>query len=311
MNTQNTPNEVSLDGPSDTPLILVTNDDGIFSPGLVAAVEGARLLGDVVVAAPTTQQTAMGRSLRGNPKDFFHPVELPLDSAAQVTAEAAGLTVYPVLAFHVDATPALVVRHALSALCPLRRPDIVISGINFGENLGNNITLSGTVGAAFQAAAAGIPAIAASRQTEVTNHFAYVDLDWTDATRVVLDWARRVLALVASNQSSSTQTEHRPFELYGFDVLKIDVPDPCPPGTEERLTTLSSAPYFLSRLMDPGPEAPIEASQTYVNLDREQLCPGDDIYAIVVDRVASITPLSLDNGVSPDAVRNALGSGQR
>ncbi|TVR93617.1 MAG: hypothetical protein EA428_01850 [Spirochaetaceae bacterium] len=305
MNTH-TPNQVSLDGPSDTPLIMVTNDDGIFSPGLLAAVEGARLLGDVVVAAPTTQQTAMGRSLRGNPKDFFHAVELPLDPAAQARAEAAGLTVYPVAAFHIDATPALVVRHALSALCPLRRPDMVISGINFGENLGNNITLSGTVGAALQAAAAGIPAIAASRQTEVANHFEYVDLDWTDATRVVLDWARRVLALVLSSRAESAQDGRWPFELYGFDVLKVDVPDPCPPGTEERFTTLASVPYFLSHLPTPRADAPIEDAQTYINADREHLSPSDDIYAMVVDRVVSVTPLNLDNGVSPDKVQKLI-----
>lgn len=308
MNTQKTDSHVLLDAPSDTPLILVTNDDGIFSPGLLAAVEGARLLGDVVVAAPTTQQTAMGRSLRGDPKDFFHAVELPLDPAAEVTAEAAGLTVHPVSAFHIEATPALVVRHALTVLCPLRRPDLVISGINFGENLGNNITLSGTVGAAFQAAAEGIPAIAASRQTEVAHHFAYVDLDWTDATRVVLSWARRVLALVTSTRNESAgQGGHRPFDLYGFDVLKVDVPDPCPPGTEERLTTLSTVPYFLSRIAEPTPETPIEASRTYINGDREHLSSSDDIYAIVVDRVAAITPLNLDNGVSPDRVQNLLG----
>ena len=306
MNTHNTPDQVSLDGPSDTPLILVTNDDGIFSPGLLAAVEGARLLGDVVVAAPTTQQTAMGRSLRGNPKDFFHAVELPLDPGSQVRAEAAGLTVHPVSAFHIEATPALVVRHALAALCPLRRPDMVISGINFGENLGNNITLSGTVGAALQAAAQGIPAIAASRQTEVANHFEYVELDWADATRVVLDWARRVLALIRSNQTESAQDGQRPFELYGFDVLKIDVPDPCPPGTEERFTTLASVPYFLSRITDPKADTPIEAAQTYINADREHLSPGDDIYAMVVDRVVSVTPLNLNNGVSSDKVRKLI-----
>jgi len=306
MNTHNTPDHVSLDAPSDTPLILVTNDDGVFSPGLLAAVEAARLLGDVVVAAPSTQQTAMGRSLRGNPKDFFHAVELPLDSAAQVRAEAAGLTVYPVSAFHIEATPALVVRHALAVLCPLRRPDMVISGINFGENLGNNITLSGTVGAAFQAAAQGIPAVAASRQTEVANHFEYVNLDWTDATRVVLDWARRVLALVRSHRAGSAEEGQRPFDLYGFDVLKIDVPDPCPPGTEERLTTLASVPYFLSRITDPKADTPIEAARTYINGDREHLSTGDDIYAMVVDRVVSITPLNLDNGVSPQKLRDLL-----
>lgn len=273
----------------ETPLILVTNDDGINSPGLLAAVEVARRLGDVLVAAPTTQQTAMGRSLTGSRDDFFHAIDLPLvPSSHAVTAR------------HINASPALTVRHALAVLCSDRRPDLVISGINYGENLGNNVTMSGTVGAALQAAAEGIPALAVSRQTEIAHHFAYGDLDWTDAIRVTAGWAQRVL--------DHTRNARRPFDLLGFEVLKIDVPDPCPPGTEERITRPAAAPYFLSRISVPEADTPISAAETFVNPDRSELIPEDDIYAITVDRVASITPLQLSNGAPIEAAKKFFGS---
>ena len=252
-----------------TPLILVTNDDGIASPGLTAAVQAVQGLGTVVVAAPTTQQTARGRSMVGNDADFFHPVEL------------AGIG-NTVPAYHIDASPALVVRHALNTLLAGRRPHLIVSGINFGENLGNNIMISGTVGAAFQGAAAGIPALAVSRQTAIEHHYEYGDLDWTDAIRVTRRYAERLLMQPSVGA------------LPACDVLKVDIPDPCPPGTEERLTRLSRRPYFVSVLHDAAPHTPLGASQTTIVVDAAHLDPADDIYALAVDRVVSVTPLTLD-----------------
>src|SRR6056297_2101261 len=165
----------------DVPLILVTNDDGIASPGLIAAVEAARTLGDVVVAAPTKQQTARGRSLVGEAGDHFHAIDLDVAAAGAVPA------------WHIAASPALVVRHALATLFRERYPDLVISGINYEENLGNNIMISGTVGAAFQAAAQGVPALAMSLETDIAHHFSYEELDWDAAARVTHAWAERLL----------------------------------------------------------------------------------------------------------------------
>jgi 5'-nucleotidase len=250
----------------------VTNDDGVSSPGLVAAVSAALGLGSVLVAAPTEQQTARGRSLIGDRNDYFHPREFVVDGE-------------DVPCYHIDASPALVVRHALAVLCADRTPDLVLSGINYGENIGSNIMISGTVGAALQAAASGIPAIAASRQTEIEHHFEYGELDWTDAARVTRGWVERLVGLSGDPEG--------PVAL-PFDVLKVDVPDPCPPGTEERITRLSRKQYFHSTLENPQLDSRPSDSVTGIHVSWDELSREDDIYALAVDRVVSVTPLTLD-----------------
>lgn len=273
-----------MDFKDDEPLILVTNDDGIQSPGLHAAVEGVIGLGQLLVAAPTEQQTARGRSMVGNRDDFFHPT----------TVWAHGREVW---AFHMDASPALVVRHAIAVLCGGRLPDLVVSGINYGANLGSNITISGTVGAAFQAAAMGVPALALSRETEIEHHFVYGDLDWEEPIRVTHTYASRVLGLSRARGAG---------EELPFDVLKIDVPHDAPPGTEERITRLSRAHYFHSVIPDPRIDSPISESVTTTNDDASSFSPDDDIYAFAVDRVVSVTPLRLDCSASLEEVARLL-----
>ncbi len=273
---------------ADRPLILVTNDDGYKSPGIEAAVRAVADLGHVVVAAPTEQQTARGRSLVGDRDDHFHEVSIA-DRPA----------------WHINASPALVVRHALAIFFQDRYPDLVVSGINYGENLGTNISISGTLGAAFQAASQGIPAIAMSRQTDIAHHFEHGDLDWSAAEDVTRRWASRLLAQTFSGDFSGPATTHLADSL-PFDVLKIDVPDPCPQGTEERLTRLSRRHYFFSILDDAVHNTPIGASQTQIDIDPATLAADDDIYALAVDRVVSITPLQLDNTAPLDSAQALL-----
>lgn len=282
------------------PVILVTNDDGIESPGLRAAVAAVQDLGQVVVAAPTEQQTARGRSLVGDRHDAFHPVEFGMSDAA-------------VHAYHISASPALVVRHALAVFFAERYPDLVVSGINYGENLGNNITISGTLGAAFQAASQGVPALAVSRQTDIDHHFEYGDLDWTDATRVTRRWAERLLELTfqgayhhPDGRMPRDGSDGYPGSRLPFDVLKLDIPDPCPAGTEERITRLSQRHYFMSLIDEPQHASPIDAATTLVDVDPAGLAPDDDIFAIAVDRVVSVTPLQLDHTAPLDPARGVL-----
>ena len=294
------------DWDSQKPVILVTNDDGIGSPGLIAAVEAVRHLGHVVVAAPTEQQTARGRSLVGDRNDHFHAIDLP-------TAVDQGDDHGPIHAWHINASPALVVRHALAVFFHDRYPDLVVSGINYGENLGNNIMISGTLGAAFQAAAQGVPALAVSRQTDIGHHFSYGDLDWADATRVTGRWAERMVELTfrgayhppEGRVPADGSTAHPAAEV-PFDVLKLDIPDPCPEGTEERITTLSQRHYFMSHLADPTPDTPIRAATTHVDVDPAGLAADDDIYAIAVDRVVSVTPLQMDSTAPVSLARDLL-----
>jgi 5'-nucleotidase len=127
--------------------ILVTNDDGVRAPGLLALAEALIALGEVTVVAPADNQSGKGHSLTLVDPVYVEKVPLPN---------------VPV-AWAVTATPASCVKVAIGApLMP--RPDLVVSGINRGQNLGRVAYVSGTVGAAREAALQGIPAIAVSQQ---------------------------------------------------------------------------------------------------------------------------------------------------
>ena len=82
---------------------------------------------------------------------------------------------------------------AFAVLFPGRPPALVVSGINYGENAGSSVTASGTVGAALEAAGLGVPALAASRQTEIKHHLCYGRLDWGAARHFTRLFAKRLL----------------------------------------------------------------------------------------------------------------------
>ncbi|MFW6313574.1 MAG: 5'/3'-nucleotidase SurE [Spirochaetota bacterium] len=268
------------------PLILLTNDDGVQSPGLFAAVRAVTGLGRVVVVAPTTQQTSRGRGMFGDFTDILHRTMLPeLDVEAEIEA------------YHIDASPALAVQHAMNTIFVSQWPDLVVSGINYGENLGLDITISGTVGAAFQAAAYGIPAIAASQQVGIEHHYEYGEVDWQGSTRVLRKYTGKLLdaltALPASVALSGRDrlSEPRPFP---FDVLKIDAPLDCPPGTAERISRLARRHYFTFSIDAPTDESPIGAGRTRVDDHPGLIRPGDDIHTVAHDHAVAITPLVVD-----------------
>lgn len=123
------------------PLILVTNDDGIHSPGLYAAASVAVKSGDVLIAAPHTQQTGMGRSFPGYPDNGV--IEKIETEDMKLPGEITG---NKILAYGIHGTPALAVAHGILELAE-HTPDLCISGINYGENLGSCLTCSGTLGA--------------------------------------------------------------------------------------------------------------------------------------------------------------------
>ncbi|MFQ5987733.1 MAG: 5'/3'-nucleotidase SurE [Dehalococcoidia bacterium] len=125
-----------------SPLILVTNDDGINSPGLLAAVEAVHSLGEILVIAPEKQQSGAARS---------HP-----SCKGRIHERVIEIERERVAAFSLDGSPAQAVQYGILRLRP-RKPALAISGINYGENVGANITVSGTIGAAIEVASYGIP----------------------------------------------------------------------------------------------------------------------------------------------------------
>jgi 5'-nucleotidase len=185
----------------------------------------------------------------------------------------------PVTAYQTDATPALIVIYALYELVP-RPPALLISGINYGENLGSDVTISGTVGAALQGAICGIPALATSLQTPKETHANTCDsIDFTTAIHFTRLFARRILETSL------------PFDV---DALKLDVPDDATPETPWRLTRASRHPYFVTI---PPRRSSLDkplALDYQATPHPERTEPDSDIYALAVDRVVSVAPLSID-----------------
>jgi len=250
-----------------TPLILVTNDDGIHSPGLHAAIEALTGLGELLIIAPTQQQTGMSRSLPPTFDGRIHPIKL----------EHAGRLFH---AYHIDGSPAQCVLYGVLD-CATRKPDLVVSGINYGENLGNSTLVSGTVGAALQGGDMGIPSLAVSLETKKEYHYNHgQDVDWQASMHWLRVFAQRALA-----------SQPWPEDVA---VLKIDIPATATAETPWRLTRQSRQPYYISRPTNRDhPDDPIIMDyETFVDVGAVE--PDSDVYAFAVDRVISVTPLSVN-----------------
>ena len=152
-------------------LILQTNDDGIRAPGLLAMYRELTSLGEVHVVAPETVQSATGHGIT---------LSTPLmTSRVRVEEAFTGVAV--------EGRPADCVKLAVAKLLPAK-PDLVVSGINAGANVGINVIYSGTVAAAIEAAFLGLPAIAVSLY--LRNE---VPVDWPRAARIAMDVVRQVM----------------------------------------------------------------------------------------------------------------------
>jgi 5'-nucleotidase len=146
--------------------ILITNDDGILAPGLEALIQSAAGLGELYVVAPETAQSAAAHSITLTEPLICRYFQLPNGTSG---CSVAG-------------RPADCVKLAMTELLP-QRPDLVISGINAGGNVGVDVLYSGTVAAALEAAFFGVPAVAISLVIR-----SKVDFDYAQtAARKVLD----------------------------------------------------------------------------------------------------------------------------
>ena len=249
------------------PLILVTNDDGIHSPGLHAAIEALADMGDLLIIAPTQQQTGMSRSLPPTFDGRILPIELIYKDR-----------VYH--AYHMDGSPAQCVLYGVME-CARRRPDLVISGINYGENLGNSTLVSGTVGAALQGGDMGIPSLAVSLETKKEYHYNHgLDVNWDAASYWLRFFAERTLSTTPWPEDVA--------------VLKIDIPATATPETAWRITRQSRQPYYISLPTRRNrAEEPLVMDYD-VQVEVEKLEPDSDVYAFAVDRIISVTPLSVN-----------------
>ncbi|MCA0456290.1 MAG: 5'/3'-nucleotidase SurE [Chloroflexi bacterium] len=254
---------------SKRPLILFTNDDGIASPGLWAAAGAFADIGDLLIVAPREQQSGMGRSLPGTSEGRIYPHELPMNGKH-----------FPYTAYAVDGTPAQAVQHGVLELSD-RLPSLVVSGINYGENTGNGVTISGTVGAALEAASLGIPSIAISQQMPQDLHLSYSkDVDFGPAAGFARKFGQYLL-----------EHKHRPDDV---DVLKIEVPANATLETEWRTTRLSRRRVFWPTRPERVALSDIGKLGYHFDADPSQAEPDSDVYVVLHEHLVSVTPISLD-----------------
>ncbi|MBM3463371.1 MAG: 5'/3'-nucleotidase SurE [Armatimonadetes bacterium] len=234
--------------------ILVSNDDGVFSPGLEALVEALRPLGHITVVAPDRERSAVGHSLT-----FFHPVRV------HKVREDEGCVVY-----HTDGTPTDCVLLGIFFVMDDNRPDLVVSGINRGANLGDDIHYSGTVSAAMEGCIHGVPSMAVSMAS-------FCDMQWQSGARV----ARMVAeAIVANGLPRRTflnvNVPNLPFEeLAGFEA------------------TAQGESIYQQRIVKRADPRGNDYYWITGEIPRGEPVPGTDFSAVAAGR-ASITPVQLN-----------------
>jgi 5'-nucleotidase len=242
------------------PRILLTNDDGVNSEGLWAAYDALSPIADVIVCAPATQQSAVGRSV-----SIFEPLRVNEVIHNGVTAFAVG------------GKPTDSVIIGLFALH--LKPDLVVSGINIGENVSAEaVTTSGTVGAALEAANQGIPAVAFSLQVED-------QAEKFDNPRVPghrFEGSRIVVRDVVTRIFAKGFPDHT-------HVVNVNIPSVIKGGYE--ITTLGD------RLFETGVEKRLDPrGKPYYWINGPLITDapeGTDIHAVHKGNI-SITPITLD-----------------
>jgi 5'-nucleotidase len=229
-------------------LILVTNDDGIHSPGLRVLARSLAALGRVVVVAPDRERSAVSHALT---------LHLPL----RATQQAADW-------WAVDGTPTDCVNIGIHGLVKAT-PQLVVSGINLGANLGDDLTYSGTVAAAMEATLMGVPALAVSL---AGGSFAEGDFVWAGR------WAAHFAAQV------------RDHGLPADTFLNVNVPAGQPPGS--KLTRQGKRRYGDAVVQKVDPRG-----RSYYWIGAGELAlqdlEGTDAHAVQRGLV-SVTPLHLD-----------------
>ncbi len=249
--------------------IMITNDDGIMSEGLRAAAMAAKKFGEVVVVAPAKQQTAMGRAYpRTEDLGIIKKIDYRMDK---------------VEAYVVNGSPGFCVSFGLNEILNTS-PDLVISGINFGCNLGLSLTCSGTLGAAFEASSEGVPVIAVSLETKAEQimSISSESVGFQKAMEVTKIWIAKVLEEVYEKGNNA------------YRFLNINVPAGDIDVNAYRMTFLENQSYYIL----PRPEKrdwnkPCNLSFT-IEVDEKKLHKGSDIQTVCQDRRVSVTPISMD-----------------
>ena len=245
--------------------ILLSNDDGIDSPGLWAAAEALSELGYVTVAAPLDHMSATGRGFAK-------------DSDGRITKKKLTIKGQEWDIYAVGGSPSQSVTHGILEVVP-QRPDLVVAGINYGENFATDVTYSGTVGAAIEAASLGIPALAMSLQLLHEDYASiHQDVDFSAAAYFTRFFAAKLLMKQM---------------LDDVDVINVVVPDGATEQTPWKVTRLARMRYFMPYVVRTGKPEDMGYITSNILKD-EEIPPDNDIYTVRVEKMVAVTPLSLD-----------------
>jgi 5'-nucleotidase len=231
--------------------ILLTNDDGIFAPGIAAMERGLRGLGEVSVVAPSTEQSGVGHAIT-----FLTPL-----TAKEVFDGDRRR------GWAVDGSPADAVKLGISEFCP-RRPDLVVSGINSGLNAGINVLYSGTVAAAIEGAFFGITSIAVSLEWDDHANFARAAEIAIDVIRGLLDRRPPAGSLFNVNIPTRALTGEAELRVVPMSIARYG-------EAFERRVDPRGRSYFWATNEPPPPPSPLESDVTALAAGKVTLTPLD------------------------------------
>ncbi len=235
--------------------ILVVNDDGIYARGLSALVRGLKDLGEIYVVAPDRERSATGHSIT-----VHRPLRVRKVSLSSDFGVAAS--------WSVDGTPSDCVKLAVENLLP-NPPEVVLSGINQGSNLGTDVLYSGTVSAAVEGLISGFPSVAVSLTS-------FTDRDFSTAA----EFARKLVTILEKGAFSQNF------------LLNVNVP----PGDRHngvKITRLGNRRYIniFDKRTDPRGRVYYWMGGDLLEMEDNQ--EGTDVSA-VKNNYISITPLHID-----------------
>ena len=260
--------------------ILISNDDGVFAPGILAAKQAVEDLANVTVVAPDENNSSVGRRMTLFKHLEIRTVELEDGSEA----------------YSVSGSPADAVIVGAEYVMD-DKPDLVITGINQGVNISCDITSSGTVCAAFEAVSLGIPAIAASLFMDPKTSYKqdengewYLDYDFSLAKRVLHDIVLKIIKegfpdgvdLFNLNVPSNYESEEVKITRLSDKMIDKKVID----NTDEEKAELFNYPLQENQNSD-------DLIMIAPDLVREY-DEGSDGYALMIEKRPSLTPLKVN-----------------
>ncbi len=245
--------------------ILISNDDGINAPGILAAKKSVEDLGEVIIVAPDKEHSGLGRSLSVMKPLTINEVELPDGS----------------IGYSVSGTPTDAVNVGINYILDTK-PDLIITGINSGRNISKSeITKSGTVGAALEAVNYNIPAIAISQSIDPSD-FKIENNKPVLINELNFDYAGEILHTISEKILETGLKE--------VELLNINVPS-HPKSKEIKITKLADkmfTPEIISQEKD---------DETYYLIKPnmiEEYEEGTDGYVLLNEKLVSLTPLKND-----------------